>query len=450
MLQELLIARWRCLLGFGGAAVILSPTNVLAGLSLDEAIARHRAIVAPPGAAAPVAPTPIGIEEDSGDDVTAALGGHGDDIPPLLRPEIRGEGGLRLRTRTELSDGAVRARFGLTWQPGADPSISFDGTAISAPLGAGRLYASVERRHWGPSWTGSLILDAGAEAIPAIGWRKSEPTAFQTPWLSWLGRWSLDAFAGGLSQANGPQHAHLLGARLQVMPLPGLELAASRTIQWGGSGRPESLHSLTRAVVGHDNGTGGTTQNSEPGNQLGGFDARYTIALGEQRTLSIYGQAIGEDEAGGLPSHYLGSIGADAAFPVETTTVRLFIEHANTTLNGTLGTPILGSAYRHHIYLAGYTQRGEPLGHPAGGDVRLTSIGAIVDAGAWSATLMLHHGDAYPTATLYPGGGTLYGGNAALNWQVDRASRVGIELAHWRDPGGTWTRAQVWWRYSFR
>jgi hypothetical protein len=63
---------------------------------------------------------------------------------------------------------------------------------------------------------------------------------------------------------------------------------------------------------------------------------------------------------------------------------------------------------------------------------------------------MLHDGDAYPSATLYPGGGKLSGGNAALAWQIDPASRVGIEVAHWRDPGGTSTRAQLWWRYSFR
>jgi hypothetical protein len=106
-------------------------------------------------------------------------------------------------------------------------------------------------------------------------------------------------------------------------------------------------------------------------------------------------------------------------------TLRLFVEHANTTLNGTFGTPILASAYRHHIYVAGYTQRGEPLGHPIGGDARLTSIGAIVDGGAWSGTVMLPPGDAYPSATRHPGGGSLSGGNAALNWQIDPASRLG-------------------------
>jgi len=433
-LRSPVIALGRSLLGLGWIAVAAWPTAVLAGLSLDEAIARHRSLGAPSSGVATVAPTPIAIEDEDRDDVTAALGGLADDIPPLLPFEMLGEGGLRLRTHTTLAGGAVRARFGVAWQPGDSLPISFDGSAVSAALVGGRVYASVERRHWGPSWTGSLILDAGAQPIPAVGWRKSEATAVRTPWLAWLGPWSVDVFAGGLSQENGPQQAHLFGARIQIMPLPGLELAVSRTMQWGGNGRSESLGSFTAALIGHDNSDDAAGRSSEPGNQLGGFDARYTHAFGERHTVSIYGQAIGEDEAGGLPSHYLASVGADAAFVVDTTSVRLFVEHADTTLGGATGTPILGSAYRHSIYVDGYTQRGAPLGYPAGGDVRLTSIGAIVDAGTCSARLTFHHGDAYSTATLYPGGGRLSGVDAALAWQVDPSMRIGIEVVHWRDP----------------
>ena len=91
------------------------------------------------------------------------------------------------------------------------------------------------------------------------------------------------------------------------MPLPGLELAASRTIQWGGSGRPESLRSLAQGA-GRPRQRDARRAEDEAGRATSsaGFDARYTLALGERRTLSIYGQAIGEDEAGSLPSHYLG------------------------------------------------------------------------------------------------------------------------------------------------
>ena len=166
--------------------------------------------------------------------------------------------------------------------------------------------------------------------------------------------------------------------------------------------------------------------------------------------MSIYGQAIGEDEAGSWPSHYLGAYGIDAAFPLGAATARVFLERADTTIRGAYGTPILGSAYRHHIYTDGYTQQGEPLGHPGGGDIALNSIGIFVDAGAWTGTLMLHRGDAYSTATLYPGGGRLSGVNGELAWQLDSRSRLGLAMTHWRDPRGEWTRAQLWWRFAFR
>ena len=52
--------------------------------------------------------------------------------------------------------------------------------------------------------------------------------------------------------------------------------------------------------------------------------------------------------------------------------MRFFVERANTTMSGAFGKPLLGGAYRHHIYTDGYTHQGQPLGHPAGGDVRLT------------------------------------------------------------------------------
>lgn len=355
-----------------------------------------------------------------------------------------------MRTSTTLAGGSVQARLGAAWRADDSHPLSFDGSAISAPFGAGRVYASVERRHWGPAWAGSLILDGGSRPVPAIGWRKSDDTTFRTSLLSWLGPWNLDIFAGQLSQRKGPRHARLLGARVQFMPLPGLELAASRTEQWGGSGRPASLRSLLKVLIGHDNVDATQPDDKEPGNGLAGFDARYILDLGAKRTVSVYGQGIGEDEAGGWPSHYLATFGADAAFPIGTATLRVFAERADTSLNGAFGTPILGSAYRHHIYTDGYTQQGDPLGHPAGGDVRLTSIGVIADAGAWTGTVMVHRGDAYVTSQLYPGGGRLSGEDVEVAWQMDPGSRIGLQVMRWRDPLATRTRAQLWWRRSFR
>ena len=425
----------------------LWPFVCQAGLSLDEAIERDRALRFLEGTRA--SPAPLGIEGAARDGVVFAGGGPGDHVPPLLGPMVRGEGGgLRVRATRELAGGGVRMRFGASVRAGDDHVADLDGSEASASAGSGRVYASVERRHWGPSWTGSLILDAGSRPVPAIGWRKDDAQPFSPRWLSWLGPWRADLFAGGLSQRTGPKHSHLIGGRLEIMPIDGLELAASRTMQWGGSGRPESLGSLYRALIGDDNADSEGERADEAGNQLAGFDFRYTLRLAGGRTVAVYGQAIGEDEAGGLPSRYLGSYGADVAFTAGGVGWRAFVEHADTSVGGAIGKPKLGPAYRHHIYTDGYTQLGDPLGHPLGGDARLTSIGVFADAGRWTAALALHRGSAYTSSQLYGRSGRLSGANAELAWQVTAASRVGLAMSRWHDPQATRTRAQVWWEQA--
>ncbi|HEY5324133.1 MAG TPA: capsule assembly Wzi family protein [Caldimonas sp.] len=394
-----------------------------------------------PGLPAP--DTPLALNPEARDGVIAAIGGPGKDLPPLLGPVMRGEGGVQLRATTSLLDGQVQVRFGAAVRAGDDHPWTFDESAISTALGAGRIYASVERRHWGPSWTGSLILDAAARPVPAVGWRKDDARPFAAVPFSWLGPWRTDVFIGQLTQRTGPEHAKLIGGRFQFMPLDGLEIAISRTLQWGGSDRPESASSLFRALLGQDNMENGDA-GSEPGNQLAGYDARYTWRLGNGRSISIYGQAIGEDEANHRPSHFLASAGLDLALPIGDADVRFFVEHANTTARGTFGEPQLGAAYRHHIYTAGYTQLGDPLGHPLWGDALLTSVGAYVDRGTVTGAVMVHWGAAYPTAQRWPGGGKISGANAEVAWKVTQDTRLGVALMYWRDPLETRTRAQVW------
>ena len=62
----------------------------------------------------------------------------------------------------------------------------------------------------------------------------------------------------------------------------------------------------------------------------------------------------------------------------------------------------------------------------------------------------LHHGNAYQTAQLFPGGGRLDGVDSELAWQIDRRSQLGLAMSHWRDLQGNQTRAQLWWRFGLR
>lgn len=426
---------------------VLAPPAAHAGLSLDEALARHHALVDAGGAALTSSTPSLGVPD------TLTLGAFGprERTPPLMRPGVDGSGAQLLYGSID-PDG-IGWRLGLGWNDTVDRrgqrfngGFNLDGSELSAALGVGRAYAGVQRRHWGPSWAGSLILDAGAAPLPSIGWRNTEPVRFVNPWFAWLGSWSADVFVGTLSGHSQPERPRLWGGRFQFMPLDGLEIGLSRVVEWGGRGREENFNTLWRALVGQDNVDGGAYN---PSNQLGGFDARCTHRIGENSTMSLYAQAIGEDEAGGLPSTYLGSAGLDVVFEAGAASWRVFAESANTRAGGITGHDWPGVAYQHSVYLQGYTQQGRPLGFPAGGDVTLTSLGLLVERAPYAGMLVLHYGRAHAGAQFSPPG-RLAGADAQLAWKLAAADRVGATLTHWRDPESTQTRLQLWWQHLLR
>ncbi len=427
----------------------LAPCATHAGLSIDEALARHRDL-SNPGTRHEATLSLFLPDEATPDGLVVAAGGPGETVPPLLRPTLPGLGGVQWTRRGGSADG-LQWRIGLGWRDSAAHSFSLDGSELSAPLGAGRAYASVGRRHWGPSWVGSLILDSAAPAIPSIGWRKTESTRFASPWLSWLGPWNADLFFGALSGHVQPRHPKLIGMRAQFMPLPDLELGISRAMEWGGSGRPQTVNALWQAFIGRgDNPVDEAGQKNEPSNQLAGFDARYTLRTDAGPTYSIYAQAIGEDKSHSLPVKYLGSVGIDTAFAWRGVTTRWFAESANTVAGGFGGGTSPGIAYQHHIYLQGYTEQGKSLGYPAGGDVKLVSVGALFDTGPIAAVLMFHSGTAKARSQFFAPGGSLSGANAALAWRIDNTWRVGAQIDRWHDLRGDQRRAQLWLQYAMR
>lgn len=81
-------------------------------------------------------------------------------------------------------------------------------------------------------------------------------------------------------------------------------------------------------------------------------------------------------------------------------------------------------------------ERDTPLGHPAGGDVHLATLGALVDAGRLSGLVMAHRGRALVATTQFAVPGRVLGLDAALAWRLPQDFVVGVTLAHWRDGAG--------------
>jgi len=420
---------------------LLASPVLHAGPTLEHAVARDEVLERGSWSTlAPLMPT-AGL--------TFAAGGPRPDTPSLVAEELPGIGGVRWQSGAFVR-GAWRLQAGLAWRRTREPRIGLEGTALVYELGeadgASELYASMQRRHWGPGWVGSLILDGAAPAVPALGWRRTIVQRSSNPWLEWIGPWGADAFFGRLQGHVTPARPYLLGMRIQLSPNDRLDIGLSRTMQWGGRGRDESSSSLLNALLGNDNvGFDGITRDNEPGNQLAGVDLRWVADPVSQ--TAFYLQIVGEDEAGHLPSRNMLLVGADARVPTASGQLRFFAEFADLLAGRISDDARPLAAYRHSVYAQGYTQEGFSLGHAVGGDSRLASAGWLYRTDTWQAIVVASAGSAEPTAQFFSRGRIL-GLNASLQARLDPLTEVGLNAAWWNDRAWRRQTLQVWVRTS--
>ena len=264
-------------------------------------------------------------------------------------------------------------------QPVDGEDVRGDGSQIGVDFGNWSIAASTMDRWWGPGWDGSLILSNNARPIPSLTIGRNKTSAFKSKWLSWIGPWDMNLMFGQLEKERFVPNAQFLGMRINFRPLKSLEIGISRTAQWCGDGRPCGFDIFTDLLLGNDNaGDGGITPENEPGNQSAGFDVRWTnFWFGTP--ISIYGQMIGEDEAGGFPSRYLGQFGIEGSgISREQYSYRWFAEVAGTSCDIVKSTVLYGCGYRNGIYRSGYTYRGRIIGHGLDNDALVYSAGVVV------------------------------------------------------------------------
>lgn len=247
--------------------------------------------------------------------------------------------------------------------------VSFEGSYLAGMTANQWLIAGKIPTWWGPGHDGSLIR--GDASLPVAGFtmQRDQQSAPTSPYLSWVGPWQYQLFAGQFEDYEAIPDAKLFGARLTASPWEWLEVGASRTFMWGGEGRPESLGSFTDALLGtKDNGG---NERGNPANQLGGFDARLSLAPLVNVPAGVYAQYVGENEAGGLPAKNMYLAGVDYASAAYGKPYQLYAEYTDTRTSG----EVRGISYDHSIYTDGYYQQGFPLGYALGGDAESIALG---------------------------------------------------------------------------
>ena len=282
------------------------------------------------------------------------------------------QAGLELNAGGSQWDARLRLNAEKDPQIDHDQDVNVEGSYIAGKLWNQWLIAGQIPTYWGPGHEGSLIRGDASRPVYGITAQRAEQTAFSSKWLSWIGPWQYQAFAGQLDHYNAVPDAKLIGLRVTAQPLPYLELGASRAIQWGGEGRPESLSSLWDAFVG--NKDNGGTGEPDPSNQIAGFDARLNLQPLIQMPLGIYAQYVGEDEAGGLPAKKMYLAGVDYSSSYQNMPYQLYTEWADTRTNG----KAQGISYNHSVYTDGFYQHGYPLAHALGGDGQMISVGGDI------------------------------------------------------------------------
>jgi Capsule assembly protein Wzi len=222
---------------------------------------------------------------------------------------------------------------------------------------------------WGQGYHGSLLLTDHAFPLDMIKLGSDEP--FRLPWrLRELGEFKINSFLGQFLGDRDFTYAKLFGLRVSYLPVPWLEVGATRLTQFGGNGRDQSFPKTVIDCY------------KNPPNQLGQQDCNEQAMVDFRARIpnvpylvpfpagmQIYGELGSEDKWSEYPipsrAAYLVGLYIPQLFPTDTMDLR--IEFADTDYTRRK-TGISGVWYNNGTYVSGMRQYGFPLGHHMGTD----------------------------------------------------------------------------------
>ncbi len=218
---------------------------------------------------------------------------------------------------------------------------------------------------WGPGYRGSMLMSNNARPLTMV--KITNPQPMPLPWIfRGLGPFRAEWFLSELGDDRVIPDAKLTGIRLNFKPLAVWEMGFSRVVMFGGQGVP------TVDLIDYGQMFFALSEQAE-NNQLAGFDTSVLLPLEDipycgglpLRSIKLYVDAAGEDEAGYIPSNWgaLGGIQFNDILKKGRTDFRMEYadNHSNTKPN---------VFYNHSIYKSGYTYDGRVLGHFMGTDSR--------------------------------------------------------------------------------
>ena len=207
-------------------------------------------------------------------------------------------------------------------------------------------------RWWSPSESYSLILSNSARPALGIEYKNYKPIKFQNSILKFLGYVNYEFFINKLEKERVIPNTLLFGNRVTLKLFDSFKFSFLRLAQFGGKNRPTDPSTILKMLVGKDNASSNLSIDAQPGNQLAGFDFIYKP---RNTNFKIYGQTIGEDEAGYFPSRKMSLFGI-AYHLNDFNSTKLNIDFIDTYAG------IKNISYNHFLYKSGLRYYGIPIG----------------------------------------------------------------------------------------
>ena len=274
--------------------------------------------------------------------------------------------------------------------------MNIDGSFLAYKLGNWVVSAGAIDRWWGPSIDSNLIMSTNARSLPAISLTRDNSNAFETPWLSWIGPWTLTAQMAKLEENRAVSNTLMWSTRGTFRPIRGLEIGASWSFQWAGEGQPGSIKDFFDILKGGQKCANGDSTcdaelNTYEGNHLAGYDIRWSdVVFG--LPYAVYFQTIGEDGSPneGLITDKANMYGIETRFSLFEHRVLVNIEYSDTQVAcGDVNTSF-NCFYEHGTYQSGYRYYQRSIGSTYDNDAQslvTTFLIQTASGNSWQAKL---------------------------------------------------------------
>ena len=221
--------------------------------------------------------------------------------------------------------------------------FNFDNSYVNYERGIAKLSIGKVDRIWSFSKKSSLILSSNSRPFEAL-YLKLE-NRFNTKWMPSTANWSVEIINGSTKKSYNSKNSMLTGTRVIIRPNEKLKFELLQTAQWGDQN--DKLYSSNIDVLLPINTNIGENSNV---NKMAGFGLSYSVPL-NKNTYRFYSQAIGEDEAGSLPSCYAWMAGLELTAPEmqfpTTVSIEAIDTRVKTTKHGYCGP---NTMYNNSVY----------------------------------------------------------------------------------------------------